>query len=221
MTARTTCNGLQVETPLYRFIEDKVLPGTDIKSGDFWKGFDEIIKDPIKLLNYPPLNKKEFNEEMKTHISNIINNKLLYKFDDGTTYGDSVNKFLNVYKNKKIIDFINGKKKIELDITENDTPTEIINKITKNSSDIKSAKDHFVLINTVEDFKEMVDNYLTMLYGTILDIEVIAQMERIEKLPGDELKVIIIYTGSMHTIVYEDLFNIVNCEPKSIPSSSL
>ena len=45
MTARTTCNGLQVETPLYRFIEDKVLPGTDIKSGDFWKGFDEIIKD--------------------------------------------------------------------------------------------------------------------------------------------------------------------------------
>jgi malate synthase len=30
---------------LYRFIEDKVLPGTGIKSADFWKGFDEIVKD--------------------------------------------------------------------------------------------------------------------------------------------------------------------------------
>lgn len=45
MTARTTCNGLQVATPLYRFIEDKVLPGTGIKSADFWKGFDAIVKD--------------------------------------------------------------------------------------------------------------------------------------------------------------------------------
>lgn len=45
MTARTTCNSLQVATPLYRFIEDKVLPGTGIKSADFWKGFDEIVRD--------------------------------------------------------------------------------------------------------------------------------------------------------------------------------
>jgi malate synthase len=45
MTVRTQCNGLQVATPLYRFIEDKVLPGTGIKSADFWKGFDEIVKD--------------------------------------------------------------------------------------------------------------------------------------------------------------------------------
>ncbi len=45
MTARTQCNSLQVATPLYRFIEDKVLPGAGIKSADFWKGFDEIVKD--------------------------------------------------------------------------------------------------------------------------------------------------------------------------------
>ena len=45
MTARTTCNGLQVATPLYRFIEDKVLPGTGIQSADFWKGFDQIVND--------------------------------------------------------------------------------------------------------------------------------------------------------------------------------
>ena len=45
MTARTQCNSLQVATSLYRFIEDKVLPGTGIKSVDFWQGFDEIVKD--------------------------------------------------------------------------------------------------------------------------------------------------------------------------------
>ena len=45
MTERTTCNGLQIATPLYRFIEDKVLPGTGINSADFWKGFDAIVHD--------------------------------------------------------------------------------------------------------------------------------------------------------------------------------
>ncbi len=45
MTARTTCNRLQVATVLYRFIEDKVLPGTGVDSVTFWKGFDAIVHD--------------------------------------------------------------------------------------------------------------------------------------------------------------------------------
>ena len=45
MTARTTCNGLEVATVLYRFIEDKVLPGTGVDSASFWKGFDAIVHD--------------------------------------------------------------------------------------------------------------------------------------------------------------------------------
>ena len=45
MTTRTTCHGLQVATNLYRFIEDKVLPGTGIDSATFWKGFDAIAHD--------------------------------------------------------------------------------------------------------------------------------------------------------------------------------
>ncbi|CAM3594014.1 malate synthase G [Polynucleobacter brandtiae] len=45
MTARTDCRNLKVATPLYRFIEDKVLPGTGVVSADFWKGFDEIVND--------------------------------------------------------------------------------------------------------------------------------------------------------------------------------
>ena len=44
-TPRTTCNRLQVATVLYRFIEDKVLPGTGVASATFWSGFDALVHD--------------------------------------------------------------------------------------------------------------------------------------------------------------------------------
>ncbi|WP_029527315.1 malate synthase G [Polaromonas glacialis] len=44
-TERTTAHGLQVATGLYRFIEDKVLPGTGVESSQFWTGFDAIVSD--------------------------------------------------------------------------------------------------------------------------------------------------------------------------------
>ncbi len=49
MTARTACHRLQVDTVLYRFIEDKVLPGTGVDSASFWKGFDAIAHDLAPL----------------------------------------------------------------------------------------------------------------------------------------------------------------------------
>ena len=42
---RTPCGQLQVATVLYRFIEDKVLPGTGIASQTFWAGFDKLVAD--------------------------------------------------------------------------------------------------------------------------------------------------------------------------------
>lgn len=44
-TERTTAHRLQVATGLYRFIEDKVLPGTGVDSAAFWQGFDAIVAD--------------------------------------------------------------------------------------------------------------------------------------------------------------------------------
>jgi len=44
-TPRTTCQRLQVANPLYRFIEDQVLPGLGIASAAFWKGFDALAHD--------------------------------------------------------------------------------------------------------------------------------------------------------------------------------
>jgi malate synthase len=45
MTNRTTQQRLQIATPLYRFIEDEVLPGTGVQSDKFWAGFDAIVHD--------------------------------------------------------------------------------------------------------------------------------------------------------------------------------
>ncbi len=45
MTARTTLHRLQVATPLVRFIDDQVLPGTGIKPEKFWAGFDAIVHE--------------------------------------------------------------------------------------------------------------------------------------------------------------------------------
>ena len=45
MIKRTDCHGLQVDTVLQNFIDDKVLPGTGMTSDDFWKGFAQIAND--------------------------------------------------------------------------------------------------------------------------------------------------------------------------------
>ncbi len=45
MTARTQVHSLQVATELFRFVEDKVLPGTGVDSAKFWAGFDAIVNE--------------------------------------------------------------------------------------------------------------------------------------------------------------------------------
>ncbi len=44
-TPRTKAGRLQVATNLYRFIEDKVLPGTGVTSAAFWQGFDALAHE--------------------------------------------------------------------------------------------------------------------------------------------------------------------------------
>ncbi len=45
MTERVTCQRLSVAANFKRFIEDEVLPGTEIDAGQFWKGFDALVHD--------------------------------------------------------------------------------------------------------------------------------------------------------------------------------
>ena len=45
MTQRTQCEQLHVANLLHQFIEQEALPGTDVSSDDFWKGFNAIVHD--------------------------------------------------------------------------------------------------------------------------------------------------------------------------------
>jgi len=40
-----TCHQLQIDSQLYEFIVQKVLPGTGISINDFWKGFSDIVQE--------------------------------------------------------------------------------------------------------------------------------------------------------------------------------
>jgi len=66
MTARTNCHGLQVDTVLYRFIEDKVLPGTGIVSDAWWQGFAQIVND-LSLKNAALLSERD---RLQTELDN-------------------------------------------------------------------------------------------------------------------------------------------------------
>ncbi len=45
MTERITVGTLQVAKPLYDFVNDEALPGTDIDQDDFWASVNEILQD--------------------------------------------------------------------------------------------------------------------------------------------------------------------------------
>lgn len=45
MTARMSVGRLQVATPLYRFVEDQVLPGSGLDPQAFWHGFDALAHE--------------------------------------------------------------------------------------------------------------------------------------------------------------------------------
>ncbi|WP_394187861.1 malate synthase G [Paenisporosarcina quisquiliarum] len=40
-------NGLNIAKELYQFIEDEALPGSNVSSEDFWKGFSQLILDMV------------------------------------------------------------------------------------------------------------------------------------------------------------------------------
>jgi len=45
MTDRTTIHRLHIATPLLRFIDEQVLPGTGVERAAFWKGFDALVHE--------------------------------------------------------------------------------------------------------------------------------------------------------------------------------
>lgn len=58
MTERVTASGLQVAKPLYDFIQEKALPGTDVAAETFWQGFAKIVAD-LAPVNKALLSKRD------------------------------------------------------------------------------------------------------------------------------------------------------------------
>jgi malate synthase len=45
MSNRIDTNGLSVDATLHGFVNDEVLPGTNVSPADFWAGFSAIVHD--------------------------------------------------------------------------------------------------------------------------------------------------------------------------------
>lgn len=45
MTSRTSCNGLNVANDLFNFVNEEILPGTEVTPDHFWAGFADAIKE--------------------------------------------------------------------------------------------------------------------------------------------------------------------------------
>ena len=86
----TPVHRLQVASNLYQFIEAKVLPGTGVKSADFWKGFDAIVCDlgpkNIALLAERDRLQTELDAWHKANPGPVTNMKAYQQFLTGIGY---------------------------------------------------------------------------------------------------------------------------------------
>ncbi len=57
-------NGLNIAIELYQFIEDEALPGSNVSSEDFWKGFSQLILDMVPKNRDLLRRRKQLQEEI-------------------------------------------------------------------------------------------------------------------------------------------------------------
>jgi len=194
----------------------------------------EIIGNPENIFNYPPLQNKDFDEQTRTKIINMINNILNYKVKERQyrdilnykvkerQYREILNEIINEVEQMTIRDFLKNSAIQMLNIEENEDNTSIKQKLVKHAVDMeivlkKNVFDWFD--NEIFDYQTFDDReYLTKLYGVIMDAEVMYQIQTIKNSEKDKkLKVIMIYAGSEHINVYENnLFSKLICDKEEI-----
>ena len=83
-------NNLKIDQILFEFINNEVIPGTDIKSDDFWNKFEKVVHE-LSPINKSLIQKRE-------EIQKKIAQKLGYKLVDHKLelYGSKIK------KNKKL-----------------------------------------------------------------------------------------------------------------------
>lgn len=66
MTQRIQRHGLQIEPQLFDFIENEALPGSEVSSEDFWRGFADITQH-FSRRNRDLLEKRDLLQEQIDH----------------------------------------------------------------------------------------------------------------------------------------------------------
>ena len=74
--SRIDKNGLKISSTLFEFINNEVIPGTNVKSDDFWNKFEKVVHE------FAPINKNliekreiiqkkidEWHKKIKTKVS--------------------------------------------------------------------------------------------------------------------------------------------------------
>lgn len=177
----------------------------------------DILDNPENIFSYPPLKDKNFDEQTKTKVINMINDTLndIINKEKGQTYRAFLNDRINVVEELDISSFLSD---FVFDIVKNKDETFVKEKLVeiligyrqKLGSDIFS----FFMENVfyMKTF-DIIRTYVTKLYGVIMDAEVMYQIQTIKNSEKDKkLKVIMIYAGSEHINVYENnLFSELIC----------
>ena len=76
MSSRTTIHSLRVDTALFQFINDEVLPGTGTEPAAFWQGFDSLVREDRSVLDLLTADYSFVNERIARHygIPNVTGN---------------------------------------------------------------------------------------------------------------------------------------------------
>ena len=83
-------NGLKINSKIFEFINDEVIPGTNIKSEDFWIKFENVVHElaPInkKLIEKREIIQKKIDEWHKNHKGKNLDKKEYIKFLKAISY---------------------------------------------------------------------------------------------------------------------------------------
>ena len=71
-------NGLKISSVLFDFINNEILPGTSIKSDDFWNKFEKAVHE-LSPINRNLIKKRETIQKKLTIGTKIIKVKTLIK----------------------------------------------------------------------------------------------------------------------------------------------
>ena len=76
--SRIDKNGLKISSTLFEFINNEAIPGTNIKSDDFWNKFEKVVHE-LAPINKNLIEKREIFKKKLINGTKIIKERILIK----------------------------------------------------------------------------------------------------------------------------------------------